>query len=149
MSDMLTIRSAYDTVVSLTHTVETGLATVQIVAEKIDDHFMRAELVQFSTFLRQIAIELRQALLQLDHDEVESEQTIPYVRSWDTALSDHDRHSMLLECQSHVKALRDSFSNALSSDVPQAIEDIVELHHGEVKQMQRHLRVMQEMVSSN
>jgi hypothetical protein len=147
MSIVLTTAQPYQ-VASLLKTVcDDAHAAIEIVAERIDDHFLQAELVQFSHQFRQISIDLRKALFRLDAPEDLRVERRVDQRQWDTALTLRDRFAMVMDVESRVKAMLEALRLALAERLPQALEETVEQHYVEVKQIARQLRVMREMVN--
>lgn len=122
-------------------------AATEVVAERIDDHFLQAELVQFSHQLRQISIDLRKALYHLDAPaDLRVERRVDQ-KQWDTALTLRERYDMVLAVEGRVKILLDALRSALTEALPRPLEETVQQHYVEVKQIARQLRVMREMVN--
>lgn len=122
-------------------------AAMDIVAERVDDHFLTAELVQFSHQFRQISIDLRKALFRLDAPADLHPPQRAELKQWDTALTLRERFAMVIEVETRVKALLESLRSALAEPLPTALEETVQQHYVEVKQIARQLRVMREMVN--
>jgi hypothetical protein len=146
-SNVLTLSYPYDIGSNLKLLCDDVHAAIDIVAERIDDHFLQAELVQFGHQCRQIAIDLRKALFRLDApDELRAEGRVE-ARPWDTALTNRDRFAMLTDVETRMKSLLESLRAALADWLPKALEETVQAHYLEVKGMARQLRVMREMVN--
>jgi hypothetical protein len=144
-SNVLTLSHPYDIGSNLKLLCDDAHAAIDVVAERIDDHFLQAELVQFGHQCRRMAIDLRKALFRLDGpDELYSETR---ARQWDTALTNRDRFAMLCDVETRVKALLESLRAALADWLPKSLEETVQTHYVEVKGMARQLRVMREMVN--
>ena len=147
MSSIITTTQPYQVASALKTHCDDAHAAMEIVAERVDDHFLQAELVQFSHQFRQISVDLRKALFRLDApDYLRTERRVEQ-KQWDTALTLRDRFAMVLDVETRVKIMLDSLRAALAEPLPGALEETVQQHYIEVKQIARQLRVMREMVN--
>ena len=148
MSTVLTTIQPYQVASKLKTLCDDAHAATEMVAERIDDHFLQAELVQFSHQFRQISIDLRKALFRLDApDDLRAGDRLIDTKQWDTALTLRERFAMVTDVEARVKAMLDGLRSALGDSLPQALEETVQTHYVEVKQIARQLRVMREMVN--
>ena len=147
MSTAMTTLHPYDIASKLKNLCDDAHAAIDIVAERVDDHFLQAELVQFGHQYRQISIDLRKELFRLDApDELRAEKRVE-ARQWDTALSNRDRFAMLMDVEARVKAMLEALRSSLAEPLPAALAETVQQHYLETKQIARQLRVMREMVN--
>jgi hypothetical protein len=147
MAAMLTSTYPYVVASNLKILCDDVHAAMENVAERIDDHFLQAELVQFSHQYREISIDLRKAMFHLDAPEELHEERRPAPRQWDTALTNRDRFAMLRDVEGRGKTMLDALRAALCETLPAVLDETIQNHYLEVKRMQRQLRVMREMVN--
>lgn len=132
----------------LIETCRDGQYGFEEAAKSIGDPALRAELMQYSMQRREFATALQQALRGLGEDPPQSGSFSGKLhRGWMNvrqAIASSDDYAILSECERGEDSAVEAYREAMSSDVPSGVDDLVETQYSAVKHVHDRIRSLRD-----
>lgn len=132
----------------LIETCRDGQYGFEEAAKSVGDPALRAELMQYSMQRREFATALQQALLGLGEEQSATGSISGKLhRSWMSvrqAISSSDDYAILAECERGEDSAIQTYREAMSTNVPAGVDDIVETQYSAVKHVHDRIRSLRD-----
>ena len=139
------VRGALNDLIEKCHDGEYGF---QEASKSIGDPALRAELMQYSMQRREFATALQQALLGKGEEPPTTGSLSGKLhRGWMSArraISSNDDYAILSECERGEDVSVAAYREAMSSDVPSDVDDLVETQYSAVKHVHDRIRSLRD-----
>jgi uncharacterized protein (TIGR02284 family) len=130
------IRSTLETLLDVCRDGSKGYETA---ASAVKDPVLKAELMQYSMQRDEFALQLEDAIGELgDPISEHGSMTGSLHRAWigvKSALTSHDSHAVLAECERGEDSAVDAYAHAMSHEMPPLIHDIVEAQYDAIRRV--------------
>jgi uncharacterized protein (TIGR02284 family) len=139
------VRSALE---SLMDICRDGSKGYEAAASAVKDPTLKAELMQYSIQRDEFALQLEDAISDLgepawDHGSISG----TLHRAWigvKGALTSHDSHAVLSECERGEDSAVETYSQAISHDLPSPARDMVELQYDAVRRVHDRIKSLRD-----
>jgi uncharacterized protein (TIGR02284 family) len=130
-----------------------GVKGYETAATAVKDPTLRAELMQYSVQRDQFALQLEDAISDLGEPVSEyGSFTGSLHRAWigvKGALTSHDSHAVLAECERGEDSAVDTYADAMSHEMPPSIRDIVEMQSDAIRRVHDRIRRLRDSLKTH
>jgi uncharacterized protein (TIGR02284 family) len=143
-----TATNVRSTLESLIDICRDGSKGFEAAASAVKDPSLKAELMQYSMQRDEFALQLEDGITALgeqawDHGSIAGSLH----RAWigvKGALTSHDAHAVLSECERGEDSAVETYQQAVSHDLPSAVRDMVELQYDAVRRVHDRIKSLRD-----